>query len=160
MMRFLMALILSLAALANTAQASETTLKSAVIVESKYIKLGDLFDNAGDKATTNVAYAPAPGKKAVFKAQWLYNVARAHSLPWRPLNLNARSVVEREGQIIHRDEIEDKLVAALADYGIGKDVDVDFGVETFSEELICGDATGDDESFCLCFLDGLLRFAD
>lgn len=76
---------------------------------------------------TRIAYAPAPGQKAVFGAQWLYNVARKFSLTWRPLNINTRAVVEREGQIIHRDEIEGPLIAALADYGVGKNVEIDFG---------------------------------
>lgn len=123
----LISFAVSLMLLSASAMAQEVRLRSGISVQGDFVHIGDLFSNAGDKSTVRIAYAPAPGKKAVFNAQWLFNVARSHSLPWRPLNLNARSVVEREGQIIHRDEIEDKLVAALADYGIGKDVDVDFG---------------------------------
>ena len=58
--------------------AEEAILKSAAIVEGRYITLGDLFENAGVRADTNVAYAPAPGKRAIFDARWLYRVARAH----------------------------------------------------------------------------------
>jgi flagella basal body P-ring formation protein FlgA len=41
--------------------------------------------------------------------------------------VKTRSIVERESQIIHRDEIEDQVILALAQYGVSKDVEIDFG---------------------------------
>lgn len=104
---------------------SNVTLRSAILVEDGIIRLGDLFENAGEYADAEIAYAPQPGKRAVFDARWLYRVARAYKLSWRPLSLKTRAVVERTSQEINRDEIEDHMVAALRDYGLKGEIDVE-----------------------------------
>lgn len=114
-------------AAATTQAADDVSLRSGVTVEDNFVRLGDLFSNAGKKSDVKIAYAPSPGKSSVFGAQWLYNVARTNGLPWRPLNLKTRAVVERSGQPIHQDEIEDEIIAALAKYGVDDNVEVDFG---------------------------------
>lgn len=132
-MKTLTLLVSLLAALATAgiggraAAAQEATLKNAVIVEGRYITLGDLFENAGTRTDTNVAYAPSPGKRAIFDARWLYRVARAHGLNWRPLSLKTRAVVERAGQEIHRAEIVDALMSEFKNRGANGDIEIDFG---------------------------------
>jgi len=120
-----------IAALAVTgitgAAAQEVILKSAVIVEGRYISLGDLFENAGGRADTNVAYAPSPGKRAIFDARWLYRVARAHGLNWHPLNLKTRAIVERAGLEIRRAEIVDALTSEFMERGSDDDIEINFG---------------------------------
>ena len=93
------------------------TLKSEVIIEKAYILLGDLFSNTGKKALNKVAYAPQPGKSSSFDAKWLYRIARAYKLNWRPLSLKTRAIVKRTSQVIYRDEIEDALAARLQTHG-------------------------------------------
>ena len=132
-MKTLTLLVSLLAALAtagtggHAVAAAEAILKNAVIVEGRYVTLGDLFENAGARTKTNVAYAPSPGKRAIFDARWLYRVARAHGLKWRPLNLKTRAVVERAGQEIHRAEIVDALMSEFKDRGLDDDIEIDFG---------------------------------
>ena len=99
---------------------------SALKINAKVIRLGDLFTNTGEQSDVAVAYAPEPGKRASFDARWLYRVARAYRLEWRPINDRVRAVVIRVSQIIGRDEIKDALRAALADDGIGPDADIEF----------------------------------
>ena len=82
------ALLLVLAA--ATTQAQSITLKGSVAVDGSYVRLGDLFRNTGDKTDVIVAYAPAPGKQAVFDANWLYlspenKKPSAPSLDWAPI---------------------------------------------------------------------------
>jgi flagella basal body P-ring formation protein FlgA len=114
------------AVLAAPAPAQERpALKSAVIVQGEHIYLGDLFENAGTHAGTTIAYAPKPGRRAVFDATWLYNVARAFGLKWRPLSMQTQAVVERNSQLIQPDEIRDALRDSLARYGVGKDVEIE-----------------------------------
>jgi flagella basal body P-ring formation protein FlgA len=133
MMKTLTLLVSLLAALAtagtggHAVAAAEAILKNAVIIEGRYVTLGDLFENAGARTKTNVAYAPSPGKRAIFDARWLYRVARAHGLKWRPLNLKTRAVVERAGQEIHRAEIVDALMSEFKDRGLDDDIEIDFG---------------------------------
>ena len=111
----------------QVAAAEEAILKNAVIVEGRYITLGDLFENAGARTKTNVAYAPSPGKRVIFDARWLYRVARANGLKWRPFNLKTRAVVERAGQEIRRAEIVDALMSEFKERGLDDDIEIDFG---------------------------------
>ena len=101
-------------------------LNSALKVNAKVIRLGDLFTSTGDQSSVAVAYAPEPGKRATFDARWLYRVARAYRLEWRPINDRVRAVVTRISQVIGRDEIKGALRDALVDEGIGPDADIEF----------------------------------
>ena len=112
-------------ALASHAIAAEPVmLNERVRVSGNYVRLGEMFRHVGDKADVVVAYAPTPGKTAVFDAQWLFNVARRYGIPWRPISLRDRVVVDRESQIIDREQIEDEIVAALMDKGLEGDFQV------------------------------------
>jgi len=93
-------------------------LREKVIVNSNVIRLGDLFANIGELANARVAYAPAPGRRAVFDARWLYYVARRHGLKWRPMTLQDQAVVERDSIAIERSEIKDHILAALVERGV------------------------------------------
>ncbi|MBT3358852.1 MAG: flagellar basal body P-ring formation protein FlgA [Rhodospirillales bacterium] len=109
---------------APAAVPDQTVLQESVVVSANVIRLGDLFSGAGKRANDTVAYAPAPGKRAVFDSRWLYRVARAYGLKWRPLTLKDRAVVERASTTIGRDEIESRILEALIDNGVSADVDV------------------------------------
>ncbi len=93
------------------------SLRESVEVNNSLITLGDLFTVSGEKATIEVAYAPEPGKRAVFDARWLYRLAHAYRLPWRPLSEHVRSVVTRRSEIIGQREIEELILDALANKG-------------------------------------------
>ncbi|HEX9702544.1 MAG TPA: flagellar basal body P-ring formation chaperone FlgA [Rhodospirillales bacterium] len=93
-------------------------IREAVSVNSRLVRLGDIFTGVGDKADITVAYAPEPGKRAIFDARWLYRAARAYGLEWRPLSLQDQVVVERESLTVSRDEIEDTIRAALIERGV------------------------------------------
>ena len=140
----LLALALSVlappAAAAPAAEAAPVTLRQSVTVSGGMVRLGDLFVPAGDKAEAAVAYAPAPGKRAIFDARWLYRVARAYGLNWRPLSIHEKTVVERKSIVIGRREIADRILAALVDEG----VDADMRVELSNRMLrlhVPGDST-------------------
>jgi flagella basal body P-ring formation protein FlgA len=107
------------------AYASEVTLRTAVIVEGSYVTLGDLFENSGPNAARNIAYAPAPGRRATFDAKWLYRVANAYGLQWRPFSTTVHAVVERASQVVQRDEVQDALLTALRDRGVKNEVEIE-----------------------------------
>ncbi len=96
---------------------AKVLLRESVTVKRKIVRLGDVFTHTGKKADIRIAYAPEPGKRAVFDARWLYRVARAYGLDWRPMGVQDQIVVERESQVITRGEIEDNILAALVEYG-------------------------------------------
>lgn len=93
------------------------TLRGQVTVSEPLVRLGDLFHGAGDKAAVPVAYAPQPGSRAVFDARWLYRVARAHGLDWRPASIRERVVVERDSQVVGAEQIRERILTALDERG-------------------------------------------
>lgn len=128
--------LLAPGALAGTAD--QVMLRDSIVVESRAIRLGDLFDGVGDKAEKVVAHAPAPGRRAVFDARWLYRVARAYGLNWRPLTLQDQAVVERSSLVIGRDEIEGYVLDALVASGLDADVKVELSNRLFRIHLAAG----------------------
>ncbi len=102
-------------------------LKPVVVIEKPYILLGDIFANIGNKAGIKVAYSPQPGKQSRFDAKWLYRVARAYNLKWRPLTLKTHLIVERASQVIYGDEIEEVLIAALKNHGYRGKLEIEVG---------------------------------
>ncbi len=102
----------------------QVVLRQNITVDSTTILLGDFFDGAGDKAPIAVAYAPEPGKRAIFDANWLYRAASAYGLKWRPLSMKQQAVVKRDTVTIEREEIEDHILAALIDKGVDPELTV------------------------------------
>ena len=115
-MKFLISAFL-LTLVAATARAEPVTLNGSVAVSGSYVRLGDLFRNTGDKTDVVVAYAPAPGKQAVFDAGWLYRVAQKNRLSWRPLTPRDRAVVRRDSYVVTRQEIEEQILNLLREQG-------------------------------------------
>ncbi len=96
-----------------------------VIVSGDFVRLGDIFTNAGKAADINVAYAPAPGKKATFDARWLHRVAKAYRLNWTPTSKFSQTSVQRDSLVVDREVIEDQILMALGDEGVSGDVEVE-----------------------------------
>ncbi len=96
-------------------------------VDNTLITLGDLFTVRGEKAAIEVAYAPEPGKRAVFDARWLYRVAHAYQLTWRPLSEHVRAVVTRRSEVIGQREIEELILDALIAKGADPTAELELG---------------------------------
>ncbi|TVS00352.1 MAG: flagella basal body P-ring formation protein FlgA [Rhodospirillales bacterium] len=109
---------LAAADLPAAAAAGPVLAADTVMVDGPLVRLGDLFHNAGDRAVKPVAYAPDPGRSARFDARWLFRVAAAHGLDWRPATVHDHVVVERDSIIIGRDDFEAVILEALADQGV------------------------------------------
>ncbi len=105
-------------------QKEAVVLREYVEVDSKQVHLGDLFANAGKKADIIVAYAPEPGDRAVFDANWLYRVARAFKLKWRPLSIKEQVVVVRKSVVINHQKIKDAILSALLARGVSEDMSI------------------------------------
>lgn len=108
------------------ALANEITLRSSIIVDDRYVRLGDFFNVTGENAFVKIAHAPRPGKRTVYDAKWLYRVARAYKLSWRPLSHKTRATVERASQEVYREEIEDVLMSVLRDKGVKGSIELSF----------------------------------
>lgn len=124
------------------APAVQVVLRPSVVVDSRVVTLGDLFTNAGERAGAAVAYAPAPGKRAVFDVRWLYRVAKAHGLSWRPLTLRDQAVVKRASMVVGRDEVESHILDALIPYGIESNAKVELSNRLLQIHLPEGSTAG------------------
>lgn len=101
-------------------------LRESSMVSGKVIYLGDVFANTGDKENIALAHAPSAGKRAVFDARWLYRVAKAYKLDWRPLSNRDQIVIQRISSVITQDEIAEQLREYLADKGADPDMEIHF----------------------------------
>lgn len=121
----LVALLLpQLPARAAAAVEDLVTLRAASVVEDDVVRLRDLFDGIQDPALaeTPVARAPKPGASIDVGARWLAAVALAHDLPWQPRSRYERVNLRRDSHEIQSAEIENALMAALADQGMDGEV--------------------------------------
>lgn len=106
--------------------AAPVVLKPQSLVEGDVMVLGDIFDNLDvAKAKKPVAYAPKPGARVTLDANWLFALAQQQGLSWRPSSLYDRIVVERAGQVVDREAIENALLSALAPYGVAADAAIE-----------------------------------
>jgi flagella basal body P-ring formation protein FlgA len=119
MTRFAWLLLVALAAaMLALGPANAAALRNHVVVEGDTVLLGDLFDDAGPRSATPVAYAPAPGRKMTLDVNWLADVARAYQVAWRPQTRFDRAVVERAGRTVGLNEVVGHLRDALAEEGL------------------------------------------
>jgi len=100
-------------------------LRERTVVAGRLVRLGDLFEGTGDKRDIVVAYAPEPGKQGSFDINWLFRVARANGLDWKPLSTKQRAIVIRKSITIERAEIEDYILAALIERGVSAGMNVE-----------------------------------
>ena len=105
----------------QAAAALRAYLRANVVVEADVVRLGDIFERAGENADKIIAYAPSAGRKLIFKAAWLQRVARPYRVDWRPSSRLDRSVVERRSQIISIRQIADTVLAAIRARNQGPD---------------------------------------
>lgn len=117
-MRLLFAAMFALVSASAFAGALPVTLKPAAIIEADTVKLGDLWDNLGDKADTIIANAPQPGKRITADARWLVAVAQNYGVVWQPASNFDRIVIERAGQIVELKLIETEIKEALGMEGV------------------------------------------
>ena len=134
-MRSIIITATSLVLMGTAALASEVKLRSSIIVEDKYITLSDLFGLPGEKGATPIAYAPAPGQRSTLDAKWLYRVARAHKIRWRPLSLKTKLIVERASQQVFLDDLKTILLAGLREKGAGDDIELSMTGRTLAIHL-------------------------
>ena len=90
------------------------------MIDGDTIRLGDLWDNLGDKGKTAIAASPQPGKRITLEARWLLAVAAANDVDWHPASNFDRVVIERAGQRVEPAAIEAEIREALDMEGLPK----------------------------------------
>lgn len=114
----LLSMLLACAALPATA----ATLKPFTTLSGPVVTLADLFDGAGDRA---LGPSPAPGARITVEARQLEAIARQYGVDWRPSGAGDRTVLDRPGRTLGRDEVTGPLRTALAAAGAPRDGDLE-----------------------------------
>lgn len=109
--------------------APELSLRRQVMVDQNSVRLGDIFNGPitgvpGVDGETVVAYAPQPGRRSVFDADWLARLAHRYRLNWRPATRLDRIVVERSSTIVSSETVQFALLDELAQRGFGDDYEL------------------------------------
>lgn len=97
-------------------------LKTKVILDDAVVRLGDLFEGAGELGDTVVARAPEPGREVQVDARWLSALAQAYGLAWQPGPRFETTVVTRASQVIDSRRIEREMRDALARRDVEGDI--------------------------------------
>lgn len=124
---FILAIVLTAATWGLAAEVSAEpvpVLRKNITVQGETVRLGDIFDGAGADADAVVAYAPQPGRRAIFDANWLTRLAGEYGLSWKATSRLDRVAVERASTIIAHAEIEDALRDELALRGYGREYEL------------------------------------
>lgn len=96
------------------APATTPMLRPFVELNDSAIHLGDVFDNAGRYADRAIASAPEPGASVVLEAAWLWRVANAYGLDWRPASRHETSTVRRASTRIPASTLAELMHQAAA----------------------------------------------
>ncbi len=119
------ALLLATAAALAALPCAAASLRPVVTLHGPTVLLSDLFDDAGPHAARVLGPAPAIGGRVVVEAPQLAAIARQFGVDWRPASLADRTVLDRPGRPLPRDEMLTALQAALVRAGASAEADVE-----------------------------------
>lgn len=103
--------------IASTAANAAPWLRSTIVVESQFVTLGDLFEDAGEAASVIVIDAPAPGRRSLLSLRKINDAAKESGLGWDGRTSVQRVSIERAGQKIPVDTISRAIERSLIEQG-------------------------------------------
>lgn len=104
--------------------ATAANLRTISIVESDILKLGDVFENAGEKADMVIGRTPLPGHDMRLNARTLMRIARSTGLDWQAQSVMDEVIVRRDANLLSYETLESNIRQALQDKGLTGDADI------------------------------------
>jgi flagella basal body P-ring formation protein FlgA len=101
------------AGLLSVSDSLAATLRHHVVIRDDVVRLGDIFQNAGQHASRIVLQAPEPGKRITLNVQWLYHASRSYGVKWKPLSTLDQAVLERSAILISTEQIRESIHAGI-----------------------------------------------
>jgi flagella basal body P-ring formation protein FlgA len=99
-------------------------LRTSVTVEDSVVRLGDVFDDAGDHADVAIAQAPAPGMRSRISVLDLVSPSRRAGIAWRaPQGVTYVNVL-RAGRAVPGDELRRIIAAKIKLDGYATNFDI------------------------------------
>ncbi len=110
--------------LMTAAPAGAAELKVAPKVDDTVIRLGDLFDDVGDKAAEIVMQAPAPGETEKLSSYDLDRIAKDYELEWDRPSYIRTVMIQRDGIAFSLNDLSELVLDAAAQQGLTQKVQV------------------------------------
>lgn len=107
--------------------AMAATLKPYTALSSATVRLCDLFDGADERP---LGPSPAPGARVAVEAAQLGAIARMFHVDWRSSGPGDRTVLERPGRALSREDVLAPLRALLVAEGAAADSDIELPLPT------------------------------
>ena len=107
------------------AHAEAATLRTMGTLHAPVVRLSDLFDEAGANADRVLGPGPGPGGRIVVEAAQLGAIARQFGVDWRPASSADRTVLDRPGRPLRRDDVLQAVRGALVAAGASADCDIE-----------------------------------
>lgn len=120
-MRAVLLLLLFMA----SARAELAALRPFAVVDDAVVRLGDIFEGAGQRSAQSLGPAPAPGTRMIVEAPQLAAIARANGIAWRPMAGAERVVIERPGRAIATHEVLALLRNSLRHQGLDEESELE-----------------------------------
>ncbi len=114
-----------LGAMTTALPATAANLRYMSTLNGPTVRLSDLFDDAGPNAGRVLGPGPAPGGRIVVEAPQLAAIARQFDVDWRPASPGDRTILERPGRVLSREEVVRALRQALHDAGAPQDAELE-----------------------------------
>jgi flagella basal body P-ring formation protein FlgA len=109
----------------GAANAEAATLRSTTTLHASVVRLSDLFDGAGANADRVLGPGPGAGGRIVVEAAQLGAIARQFGVDWRPASSGDRTVLDRPGRPLRREDALDAVRSALIATGVSPDCDIE-----------------------------------
>ena len=133
---FALAALAFLAGPAGAEKAPMPSLKGEIMVDSDFVRLGDLIDNAGEKSGTALFRAPELGASGTIQVYRVIEAARGQGLPMFDTRGLSEVVVLRTSRTIAMPEIERAVAEAAArQFGLGEAKDIAVNFDTYVRVL-------------------------
>ncbi len=101
------------------------TLKPISTLHAPFVRLSDLFADAGHNADRVLGRGPAPGGRIVVESRQLAAIARSYGVDWHPSFASDRVVLDRPGRPLSRDEIVTAVSVAVISAGAPADAEIE-----------------------------------
>lgn len=125
---------LNLSALSGASAQMMPELRTNIQVTGDFVRLGDLFRNAGPAADTPVFRSPAPGTSGMVNAQRLAQAAGRHEVIWENPHRVRYIQISRAGTLISEAEINDLLAEQFRTQIAGMTTDQTFDIRFSSDQ--------------------------
>lgn len=110
--------------LSATAPSLAAEIKAAPVVDDAVVRLGDVFEDAGEHADTVIMQAPAPGEAEKITSYELDRIAEEYALDWQRPDYLRYVTVQREGTPFSLDDLKAIVLDAAQQQGLNFEVEI------------------------------------